>query len=194
MALAAKKLTDTEFKVPSLAEASPSYAALVDRKSNLLASMQEAEAQLDRDSAAFRARPSQMSEKVAVLVGDCAPGEGAYPTAARIREQQITVAAIKQAITVIETRLSAERGNASMVVCDQVRGEHRRLVRDVCFKLIELRECMAAYSAFADTLNDQDIAWRLTITVAAPCSRSSRSAIEDGDIPARKSQRRVSRL
>lgn len=159
MAFAAKKPTDTEFVVPSLAEASPAYAELVARKAALLAAKQDAEAQLSRDNVAYRARPSQMSEKVAVLVGDCAPGDSPYPTAARIREQQVNLAAINQAVSVIDTRISAERGRASLVVCDQVRGEHRRLVRDMCLKLIELRESMAAYAVFADTLNDRDIAW-----------------------------------
>jgi hypothetical protein len=159
MALAAKKPIETEFIVPTLAEASPAYAELVARKSNLLASMQEAETQLRRDEAAFRARPSQMSEKVAVLVGDVAPGDSTYPTAARIREQQVMIAAIRQAITVIETRLSAERGKASLAVCDQVRGEHKRLVRNMCAKLLDLRESMLAYQALADALNDKDIAW-----------------------------------
>jgi hypothetical protein len=182
MAPAAEKLLETEFKVPSLAEASPAYAELVARKAALLTTKQEAEAQLARDEAAYRSRPSQMSEKVAVLVGDCAPGESAYPTGARIREQQINLAAINQAVSVIDTRISAERGRASLVVCDQVRGEHRRLVRDVCFKLIELREYMAAYSAFADTLNDQDIAWgsllpSQLLALGHPLDPQSRTAI-----------------
>ncbi|MEH2477530.1 hypothetical protein V1282_000887 [Nitrobacteraceae bacterium AZCC 2146] len=159
MAFAAKKPTETEFIVPSLAEASPAYAELVARKTNLLASLQDAETQLRRDEVAFRARPSQMSEKVAVLVGDVAPGGSAYPTAALIREQQVMIAAIKQAKSVIETRLSAERGKASLAVCDQVRGEHRRLVRDMCAKLMDLRESMLAYQTLADALNDKDIAW-----------------------------------
>jgi hypothetical protein len=148
-----------EFIVPTLAEASPNYAELVARKTSLFDAKQVAHAQLVRDEAAYRARPSQMSEKVAVLVGDCAPGESAYPTAAKIREQQTNLAAIDQAISVIDKRLSAERGRASLMVCDQVRGEHRRLVRDMCARLMDLRESMLAYQILADDLNDKDIAW-----------------------------------
>lgn len=112
MALAAKKIADPEFKVPSLADASPHYAELIERKANLLASKLEAETQLSRDQVAFRARPSQMSEKVAVLVGDVAPGESTYPTAIRMREQATNIAALAQAITVIDTRINSERGNS----------------------------------------------------------------------------------
>lgn len=153
------KPAKAEFIVPTLAEASPNYAELVARKTSLLDAKQVAHAQLVRDEAVYRARPSQMSEKVAVLVGDCAPGESAYPTAAKIREQQTNLAAIDQAISVIDKRLSAERGKASLVVCDQVREEHKRLVRDMCAKLMDLRESMLAYQTLADALNDGDVAW-----------------------------------
>jgi hypothetical protein len=159
MALSAKKLADSEFVVPSLAAVSPTYASLVERKANLLALKAEAEATLARDETAYRGRPSQMSEKVAVLVGDLAPGDSRYPTGASIREQQLSIAALNQAISVIDQRISAERSKASLVVCDQVRGEHRRLVRQMCAKLIDLREAMLAYSHLVDALNAEDVAW-----------------------------------
>jgi hypothetical protein len=190
MALAAKKIADTEFKVPSLADASPHYAELVERKANLLASKLEAETQLSRDQVAFRARPSQMSEKVAVLVGDVAPGESTYPTAIRMREQATNIAALTQAITVIDTRINSERGKASLIVCDQVRDEHRRLVREVCFRLMDLREAMMAYQLFADTLNDQDIAWSSLSPSQSRTAAYLREKLKEGfldpkEIPAR---------
>jgi hypothetical protein len=55
MALAANNPAKAEFIVPTLAEASPSYAELVTRKTSLLDAKQIAHAQLVRDEAAYGA-------------------------------------------------------------------------------------------------------------------------------------------
>jgi len=156
---AAVKMKEREFSVPSLSEASPQYAELAGRKTALLAQKVATEADISRIKKEMgKPRPLPYSAKVAELIGEPVT-EASEPLANQRRELEKHLHAINQAIAVVESRLSIERGKASLIICDQVRDEHRRLARDVCFKLIDLRQAMLAYSEFADALNDGDIAW-----------------------------------
>jgi hypothetical protein len=162
MALAAKSPTKQEFTIPSLCDASAEYAALVARKDGLFAQKATTEKEIAGLVKALRTVPhaERHSKAVAELVGDHLPNsESPRPSRERLNELQQHLNAIDKAIRVIDSRIGTERSKASAVVCDLVQDEHRRRVRDVCFKLIELREAMLSYSQMVDELNDQDVQW-----------------------------------
>ena len=162
MALAAKSPTKPEFSIPSLCEASPEYAALIARKEGLFAQKATTEKEIALVVKALRTMPpaERHSKAVADLVGDhVSNGKSPRPSRERLNERQQHLNAIDKALRVINSRIANERSKASAVVCDLVHDEHRRRVRDVCFKLLELREAMLSYSQMVDELNDQDVQW-----------------------------------
>jgi chaperonin cofactor prefoldin len=164
MALAAiksKNTDNTDFAVPSLAEASPEYAALIARKEGLFDQKATTEREIARLGDVLRALPRALQQaKIAELVGDQVPqGESPRPSIERLNELKQHVHAIDKAIEVIESRISTERGRASAVICDHVRDEHRRRAREVCLRLLHLREAMLSYSDLAEELNDKDVSW-----------------------------------
>jgi hypothetical protein len=164
MALAAIKMKsteNTEFAVPSLAEASPEYAALVARKEGLFDQKATTEREIARLGGVLRTLPRVLQQaKIAELVGDQVPqGESPRPSIERLNELKQHLHAIDQAIPVIESRITIERGRASLIICDQVRDEHRRRAREVCLRMLHLREAMLSYSDLAEELNDKDVSW-----------------------------------
>jgi hypothetical protein len=142
MALAAIKSKNTtestEFAVPSLAEASPEYAALVARKAGLFDQKATTEKEIARLADVLRTLPRALQQvRIAELVGDEVPqGESPRPSIERLNELKQHVHAIDQALLVIESRITIERGRASLIICDQVRDEHRRRAREVCLRLL----------------------------------------------------------
>lgn len=184
MAVAALKSAKREFAVPSLSEASPQYAKLVLRKEELHAERAATDKEIVRIAKALRTAPQVLHRaKIAELLGDQIPGgETPAPSRERLNELRQHIIAIDEALSLIETRITQERIKASAVVCDQVHDEHRRRVRDICFKLIDLREAMLSYSQLADTFNDEDIAWsRLSpmplLVLGNPRDRQSAAAL-----------------
>ncbi|SFH82446.1 hypothetical protein [Bradyrhizobium sp. cf659] len=184
MAVAALKSAKREFVVPSLSEASPQYAKLLTRRNELQAQRATTDAEIRRLVTALQSTPRELHRtKIAELLGDQVP-HGAEPAPSReqLNELRQHLSAIDEAVSLIETRIAQERIKASAVVCDQVQDEHRRRVRDICFKLIELREAMLAYSQLVDTFNDEDIAWsRLLpsqlLALGNPRDRQSEAAL-----------------
>ncbi|BBC00200.1 hypothetical protein BE61_56560 [Bradyrhizobium elkanii USDA 61] len=180
---AALKSAKQEFLVPTLSEASPQYAELAQRKRDLLAQKVTIEADISRTSKALRAPAApRINAEVARLIGDEVPSDGSYPSRQRLGELQQQLRELNAAIAIIESRLGIERGKTSMLICDQVRDEHRRRARDVCFKLLELREAMLAYTELADALNEREIAWgslspSQLLALGHPLDPQSRTAI-----------------
>ncbi|NYG49855.1 hypothetical protein GGD67_007354 [Bradyrhizobium sp. IAR9] len=184
MAVAALKSAKREFAVPSLSEASPHYAKLVTRRDELHVQRAATDAEIHRLVGAMRTAPRALHRaKIAELVGDPAPdGEAPVPSRERLNELRQHLSAIDEAISLIETGIAQERIKASVVVCEQAQDEHRRRVREMCFKLIELREAMLDYSELVDSFNAEDIAWsRLSpsqlLVLGNPRDRQSEAAL-----------------
>jgi hypothetical protein len=158
---AMKSRTEPEFAIPSLGEASPEYAALVARKEGLFAQKGTTEREIARVVEVLRTLPRALHQaKIAEMVGDQVPqSESPHPSIERLNELKQHLRAIDQAILVIDSRLSTARTKASTVICDRVKDEHRRRVRDVCFRLINLREAMLSYSQMTEELTDKDVSW-----------------------------------
>ncbi|MBB4257294.1 hypothetical protein [Bradyrhizobium sp. CIR3A] len=161
MAVAALKSAKREFAVPSLSEASPQYAKLLTLRDELHAQRRATDGEIVRLVGALRSAPKALHRaKIAQLLGDQEPeSEASAPSRERLNELRQHLSAIDEAISLNDTRIAQERIKASAVVCDQVQDEHRRRVRDICFRLIDLRETMLSYSQLVDTFNDEDIAW-----------------------------------
>lgn len=154
--------TPAPFRVPSLAEADPSYGALVERRSELQSSHARLQAEVRELEQRLAAEPvPAFKPEVARLLGETA---GAASTlGAQIRERQSQIAHHDAALRVIEQRLLDAEGAASLKVCEQSRPEYGRRVQAICRALQELD---VAYQALEDLKNDferENIRWtRLT--------------------------------
>src|SRR5262249_48250477 len=119
--------------------------------------------------------------KIAELIGDRLP-DTAIPTRERLAELQQHARALKEAVAVLEGRISQERLAASALVCDQVSEEHRRRAREISLRLLDVREAMLGYVKLVDLLNSEDIAWShigpaQVLALGDPHDRQSRLAL-----------------
>ncbi|WP_156438429.1 hypothetical protein [Bradyrhizobium valentinum] len=109
MALAAKSPTKPDFKVPSLCEASPEYAALIARREGLFAQKATTEKEIAGLIKALRTVPpaERHSKAVAELVGDhISQSEPPRPSRERLNELQQHLNAIDKATRVVDVLIS----------------------------------------------------------------------------------------
>ncbi|MDN4982306.1 hypothetical protein QY049_03590 [Bradyrhizobium sp. WYCCWR 13022] len=179
---ALKSAKQKDFTIPSLAEASPKYAEMIARRQQLLTDASSTDAEIARVEVQIRGVPRELRRaKVAELVGDQIP-DAPSATPERLRELQQHARALKDAVSVLDTRIGQERTNASVAICNQVREEHHRRAREVCLKLIDLRQSMLAYAELIDALNAEDVAWSYLgpaqlLALGNPRDNQSRMAI-----------------
>lgn len=150
---------------PTLRETSPVYATLTQQRDDLLA-----------EQTALRVELIALAHRLDESSGEGSPGQNA--AAARIasilgepstqlgqsdRERYLTVsqriADINAALEILAGRITSERMRASAIIRDQVEGEHKHLVADICAKLASLHEASAKYTEFANALNADNVAW-----------------------------------
>lgn len=146
------------FRVPSLGEASPGYAALLERRTDLLtrqsaavAERREVERQItDAPEPAYR-------PGVAELLGESSDSTSSLR--ARLKDLRSLESDIAAALEVVRQRLQVARGAASKEVCRLVRPEYGRRVAAICEALKSVAAARAEYDALRDDFDREDVAW-----------------------------------
>jgi hypothetical protein len=159
MAIIKKKPADA-FVVPSLADASPDYAALVQKQAELQArqsALRDQRREVEREIAAQPPASIRVSARVAELLGDEADsGPNLQRRLAEVRGAERDV---EDAIEIVRRRLADARGAASVAVCTAVRPEYARRVSAMVSAVSALQEARADYDALVDELVVNDVAW-----------------------------------
>lgn len=146
------------FRVPSLAEASPEYAALVDKRQELLTQQSALTAERNELVRKIEEAPAPaMRPGVAALLGETSDSTTALRT--RLSEVQRTLADIDAALEVVRQRLAVARTAASKAICAAARPEYGRRVAALCEVLQALSVARAAYDDLRDEFERQDVSW-----------------------------------
>jgi hypothetical protein len=159
MAFTRKKPTH-EFCIPSLAEASPEYAALLQKQADLYAlqsklngERRDIQKQID---AAGDSGP-RVSARVAELLGDEADSAPMLQKqAGEIRNQ---LADVEAALEIVRRRLSEAKGPASTAVCQIVKPEYGRRVAAVAKALEAVEAARADYDDLRNQFEAEDVSW-----------------------------------
>lgn len=152
------------FRVPSLEEANPAYAALIEKRREI----DQRRAGLERERSDLIQQieadtRSAASVRVAELLGDEGDGFSKAHARARVAEIARQLGDIVQAHEEIRRRLSIERSTASVTICKAVRPEYGRCVAAVCKALEAVNAAHREYEQLKNDLEAEDIAWtRLT--------------------------------
>jgi chromosome segregation ATPase len=159
MAILKKKAVD-EFVVPSLAEASPDYAALVQKQAELQArqsALRDQRREVERDIAAQPPTNLRVSARVAELLGDEA--DTGPNLQRRLTELRSAERDVEDAIEIVRRRLADARGMASIAVCAAVRPEYAKRVKAMVAAITALQAAREGYDALVDDLVAEDVAW-----------------------------------
>lgn len=158
--MAPLKLKPTDdFRIPSLAEASPEFAALVAKQTELHSRYSKLRAErtkLSGEIEAERASGGQrLSPEVAALLGD-APDSLTMLTQ-RQREIATEMATIEAGQEVLLRRLDEARNVASKLVCSTMLPEYRRRLGAVCDAAKAMEAAREQHDALLDDIERQDV-------------------------------------
>lgn len=159
MAFAKKKVADS-YRVPSLAEASPEYAGLLQKQAELQArqsALRDQRREVERDIAAQPPESMRVSARVAELLGDEA--DSGHNLQRRLAEVRGAERDVEEAVEIVRRRLADARGAASVAVCAAVKPEYTRRVKAMVAAVEALRVARDDYESLLDDLNANDIAW-----------------------------------
>ncbi|MCP3406210.1 hypothetical protein [Bradyrhizobium sp. CCGB01] len=175
-----KKKEAAEYRIPSLAEASPEFAALVQKRadlhtlqSKLNGELRDVQKQID----AAGDKGPRVSARIAELLGDEADSAPMLrKQAADIRAQ---LADVEAALEIVFRRLDDAKGPASTAVCQIVKPEYGKRVAAVAKALEALAEARAGYDDLRNQFEAEDVAWTSLIPLALGFLGDPR----DGQIP-----------
>lgn len=179
MALLKKKDT-AEYRIPSLAEASPEFAALVQKRADLHALQSKLNGELrdvQKQIDAAGDKGPRVSPRIAELLGDeadSAPMLGKQATDIRAK-----LADVEIAIEIVGRRLSDAKTPASQAVCQIAKPEYARRVAAVAKALDVLASARADYDDLRNQFEAEDVAW----TSLTPLSLGFLGDSRDGQIP-----------
>jgi hypothetical protein len=159
MALLKKKDT-AEYRIPSLAEASPEFAALLQKHTELHSRYTELRAErtkLNGEIEAEKAAGGQrVAPEVARLLG--VPEDSVTGLSQRLRAVAIEMANIESAQEILRRRMEEARGRASAMVCATVRPEYDRRLGVLCKLLTEVEAARQSHDELLDDLEREDVA------------------------------------
>jgi len=175
-----KKKPADEYRVTSLAEASPEYAALLQKQSDLYAlqsklnnERRDLQKQIDESGSTGPSVPARVAE----LLGD------ATDSTPMLRRQAADIRAkladVETAIEIVRRRLSDAKGPASQAACQIVKPEYGRRVAAIVKALEALAQVRADYDDLRNQLESEDIAWGSLV----PMSLGFLGEPSDGHIP-----------
>src|SRR3954469_17479580 len=155
-----KKAAAEPYRTPSLGEASPEYAALLQKQSDLYALQSKLNGELrdiQKQIDATGDRNPRVSTRVAELLGD------APDSAPMLRKQGADIRAqladVEAAIEIVRQRLNEPKGPARVAACQISRPEYGRRVVAVVKALEALAEARADYDDLRNQFEAEDIAW-----------------------------------
>lgn len=155
--MAAPKKKDTEeFRVPSLAEADATYAAMLQRQSDLSAMLSKLHSERGELEKNIAEQPkSPYSAGVSRLLGD---DEGSAPHLRKRRAEVLgEITDVETALLVIRKRLDEARNGASKAVCDTMRQEYQRRLGAVCDAAKALEVAREQHEALLDDIEREDV-------------------------------------
>ncbi|UPK40110.1 hypothetical protein IVB18_24505 [Bradyrhizobium sp. 186] len=155
-----KKKEAAEYRIPSLADADPMYAALLQKQADLYALQSKLNGEL-RDiqkqiDAAGGAGP-RVPVRVAELLGDEA--DSAPMLGKQAADIRAKLADVETAIEIVRRRLSDAKGPASQAVCRLVKPEYGKRVAAVAKALEALAEARTGYDDLRNQFDVEDVAW-----------------------------------
>lgn len=162
MVLIKKTAAAEPFRVPTLADASPEYAALLQKQSDLYAlqsKLNDERRELEKaiDKAGASATGSNVSTRVAELLGE------APDSAPMLRKQAADIRAkladVEVAIEIVFRRLTEAKGPASVAACQISKPEYGRRVVAVVKALEAVAVARADYDDLRNQFEAEDIAW-----------------------------------
>jgi hypothetical protein len=179
MAFGKKKPAD-DFRVPTLADASPEFSALLQKQADLYAlqsklngDRRDLQKQIDAAGDSVPRVPARIAE----LLGDEADSVPMLrKQAADIRSQ---LADVEAALEIIFRRLNDAKGPASMAVCQTVKPEYGKRVVAVAKALEALAVARADYDDLRNQFEAEDVQWSSLI----PLSLGFLGDPRDGHIP-----------
>jgi hypothetical protein len=155
----AKKPTD-EFRVPSLAEASPAYAALLQKQVELQdrqSALREERRALERQLSALPQSTVQVSSRVAEILGD--EQDSAPMLRKQIAGLRSEESDLEAALEITLRRILEAKGQASTLVIATARDEYRRRVAAVTKAASALHEARMEYLDLRWQFEAQDVSW-----------------------------------
>jgi hypothetical protein len=162
-----KKKSADEFVVPSLAEASPEFAALLQKQSDLhtlqsklIGERREIQKQID----AVGNNGPRVSAGVAELLGDEA--DSGPMLAKQAADIHAKLADVEIAIEIVRRRLSDAKGPASLAVCQIAKQEYGRRVGAVVKALEALAAARAEYDDLRNQFDAEDVSWTSLIPMS----------------------------
>jgi hypothetical protein len=158
MGILPKKPAAEPFRVPSLAEASTDYAALVAKRSELQTRQLELSRErrtLEKAIAADTSR--ETPTRVAELLGD-RPGSKSL-NRKRVAEIASVVSDIETAVSVVDQRIRDAKGAASQLVCAAARPEYARRVKAMVDAAKLLDAAHKHYDDLRFAFEAEDVSW-----------------------------------
>ncbi|KRE04725.1 hypothetical protein ASE61_07345 [Bosea sp. Root670] len=147
-----------EFRVPSLAEASPEYAGLIAKRDELLAQQSALSAERsDIEQKIAEAPAPAMRPGVAALLGETS--DSTTGLRARLGEVQKLGVDITAALEIIRQRLAVARTSASKAICQTTRAEYGRRVAAIADALKVVGVARAAYDDLRNAFDREDVSW-----------------------------------
>jgi DNA repair exonuclease SbcCD ATPase subunit len=155
-----KKKPADEFRVPSLGEADPTYAALVAKRDELNERYRGLNAERSRlgheIEEAKAAGGERLNADVARLLGD-SPEGSVSELSRQLREVVIEMGNIESAQEVLRRRIDEARNIASKTVCATVRQEYQRRLGAVCDAAKILESAREQHDALLDDIEREDV-------------------------------------
>ncbi|MCK1420716.1 hypothetical protein IVB14_05165 [Bradyrhizobium sp. 180] len=159
MALLKKKPAD-EFIVPSLADSSPEFAALIAKRQELEQNYAKLNTErsklLEEIKAAKAAGGEHLNSSVARILGDAAKGS-IGELSKRLRDIVTEMSNIEDAREVLYRRTGEARDKASKIVCSAVRHEYKRRLAALCDAARALEAAREDHDALIDDLEREDV-------------------------------------
>lgn len=159
MAFGKKKQAD-EFRVPSLAEVSEGYAALLTKRADLQerqSKLREERRELERKIRALPEKTHQVSPRIAELLGDEPDSTPLlHKRLAQIRADESDCEA---ATEIVLRRLTDAKTPASVAVCERVRPEYARRVREIAKALEAVDAARGEYEELRKQLDAEGVDW-----------------------------------
>lgn len=146
------------FRVLTLAEASSDYAALAEKRGDLLAERASLESEkLDLERKIAADTTPEMRPSVAELLGD--PASGKAMMRKRLAEIIGRLRDLEAAIEIVGRRIGEARTKASLIVSEAAKPEYGRRVAAICRALEAVAAARAEYAELVDQFERNDISW-----------------------------------
>jgi hypothetical protein len=158
--IALKPVKTEEITVPAVADTSREYTELVGRRDELIAKRAAIKSRIELMDRQLRDLPAaQRHTRVAELLDFGKAQAEPPPSQERVNELRADLAALEDALPIIQSRIDRAHQEASAAICTKIKPEHDRRAREICIKLLALHTAMSEYGQLANKMNGADLMW-----------------------------------